>query len=155
MSIRADRYPGAFRRDEPQSLHVEILPVRIRVDFEHRPGLGGMARHLLPVTRETGAKVVDPSTRVREHLNVWIFEPSEIALGLVVAQAELRVERAEDEVEPSEDRRVHVARTQRREVHFDTAKDERARVARVHLGDVLALRDETRLVHPVRDAKGL
>jgi hypothetical protein len=35
------------------------------------------------------------------------------------------------------------------------SKDERARAARVHGDDVLALRKETRLVHPVRDPKGL
>ena len=88
-------------------------------------------------------------------MDVRILEPPEISLRLVVAQAQLRVERAKDEVETREDGRIRVARAFRGEVHLDAAEDHRARATGVHGGDVLALSHKARLVHSVRDAKRL
>jgi hypothetical protein len=74
MSVRADRDPSAFSGDEPQALHIEVLSVRVRVDFERGAGLDRMASDPLPITAEAGAKVVDALARMGEDLYVWILE---------------------------------------------------------------------------------
>src|SRR5439155_19937752 len=98
--------------------------------------------------------VVTPA-RGREDKDVRVLEPPVISLLQVVAQAQLRVERAKNEVEGRVDGRIHVARAFRGEVHLDAAEDQRARATGVHGGDVLALSHKARLVHSVRDAKRL
>ena len=99
MSIRADRDPGAFRGDDPEPLHVEVLAVGICVDLERGPGLGGMASDALPVAGEPRPEVVDASARVGQDLYVRVFQTAEVALRLVVTQAQLRMERSENQVE--------------------------------------------------------
>ena len=85
MSIRADRDPRAFRRDDPQPLHIEILPVGISIYLERGAGLDRVASDPLPITAKAGAKVVNAPARVGEDLYVRIFEGAEIPVRLIVA----------------------------------------------------------------------
>ena len=59
MGIRADRDPRAGSRGDAQTLHVEVLPIRVRVDLKRSPGLDRTARHPVPVAKEAGPEVVD------------------------------------------------------------------------------------------------
>jgi hypothetical protein len=86
MGIRPDRDPGPFSGDDPQAFDVEVLPVGIRIDLERRPGRDRAARHLLPVTGQARAEVVDPPARMGEDLHVRILQAAKVPLGLVVAE---------------------------------------------------------------------
>jgi len=85
VRVRTDGNPGALGRDDAKPVDIEILAVRIGVDLERGAGVGGTPRDPLPVARETGAEVVDPSAGMGEDLYVRILQAAEVALGLVVA----------------------------------------------------------------------
>src|SRR2546422_10513077 len=97
--------------------------VRVRIDLERLVELHGACDDARPIRTQAGAKVPDPSARMRVHVHRWIRQRREIALRLILLAAELPVERAEHEVAPRKKRLVHVAAALRREVHLDAAKD--------------------------------
>ena len=67
--------------------------------------------------------------RMREHVDGRIAHRGQIALCLILAQAESRVKRAEHEVEAVDERRIEIALPVRREVHLDRAQNAKSRGA--------------------------
>src|SRR2546428_7744553 len=95
--------------------------------------------------------------RPRGCASTWMsgfLEAAEVTIGLVIPQAQLRMERPEDQVEPGKPLRIHVPSALGCEIHLDAPEDSELGAAGVDGGDVLALCHEARLVHSVGDAKG-
>jgi hypothetical protein len=84
-----------------------------------------------------------------------VGERNQIAIGLILGPAQLRVEGTEHEIERGEEARLEVALALGREIHLDAAQDPEAGSARselvVQCADLVALARERRRVHAPGD----
>ena len=97
---------------------VEVEPVRVRVDFDHRARLGRRGDHGVEVDRVAVAGQQEPARRVAEHRHPRVsHRPDDPRGHLGTRQAERRMDARDDIVEPGE----HVVGIVERPVGEDVA----------------------------------
>jgi hypothetical protein len=109
MGVGADRHEDTGLLRHPQQLDVEVLPVQMGIDLKGLARSRSRAHHERPVRAQAQPDVVPAPPRMGQHLDVGIAERRQVALGLIVGDAKLGVERAEDEIERRQGSGVHVA----------------------------------------------
>src|SRR5438477_5261654 len=109
VRIRSDRDPASSLVRETEEFDVEIQPVRIGVDLEGGLCLDRGLEHARPVGGEAEPVIPSAPAWMGEDVDVGVADGGEVAIGLILGDPQLRVERAEDEVELLQDLRGHVA----------------------------------------------
>jgi hypothetical protein len=135
------------------------LPIGIGVDLDRAIVAARTLEDTWPIGAQTKTKVEDAPARVGQHVDRGVVERRQVAVGLVVGDAQARVEGAQHEIERGEKRGIDVARAARRKVHLDAAQDAKAGMAIreliVERTDLVILARESRLVHAARNLQRL
>src|SRR5436305_860348 len=94
MRVGAQRNAAACFPCDVQQVNVEVLSVRIAVDLDRFVQPRSFVKDILPLGRESKAKVVNPATRMTKDLDRRIAQRSDVPRRLIFLRAQRGVNTA-------------------------------------------------------------
>src|SRR5687767_13762381 len=109
MGVGVDGKEAAGFFGLEQEFVVEVLAIRIGIDFNGFAEFGGARENFGPISGEAEAVVVNAAAGMAEDVDGGIFEGGEVAFGLVFDAAQGGVKGTDDDVEIAEAIVVEIA----------------------------------------------